>query len=392
MAKATDSAAVISASGTAESGFLLTTLQSMANWCRKNSVWPLPLGLSCCGIEFMATAASRYDMARFGMEVARFSPRQADLLLVAGTLTYKMAHVMTRLYDQMAEPKWVVAMGACASTGGMYRSYPVVQGIDEFLPVDVFVAGCPPRPEAVLNALIQLQKKIEKDRTYRVTTKPDPLAPLSRSPPRAGPRRGEMSPRALASVDERWVEGHPPKVGVPPGPTAPQSCIAYVEAPPANVRPEVGAILAAFGARWSDYAGLGAGPRYRDDPAALLRVESFADAIRRLRDEAGFDFLLDHTAVDYPDRDPRFTVLAILLRLSTMERLVVKARVAEDRPVPTISHLYAAADWAERETYDMFGIPFEGHPDLTRIYLPADFEGWPERRDFPCEGSLRFRD
>src|SRR5262245_49857422 len=111
---------VVSATGSTEGGFLLSTLQSMINWCRKNSVWPLPLGLSCCGIEFMATAASRYDMSRFGMEVARFSPRQADLLLVAGTLTYKMAQVMTRLYDQMAEPKWGVSMGACASSGGVY--------------------------------------------------------------------------------------------------------------------------------------------------------------------------------------------------------------------------------------------------------------------------------
>ena len=143
-------AEVLEAQGSSEGSFLLSTVQSMANWCRKNSVWPLPLGLSCCGIEFMATAASRYDMARFGMEVNRFSPRQADLMLVAGTLTYKMAEVLTRLYDQMAEPKWVIAMGACASTGGMFRSYPVVQGIDEFVPVDFYIPGCPPRPDAVL--------------------------------------------------------------------------------------------------------------------------------------------------------------------------------------------------------------------------------------------------
>ena len=124
---------------------VVTNVDSVVNWCRKNSVWPLPLGLSCCGIEFMATAASRYDMSRFGMEVARFSPRQADLMLVAGTLTYKMAQVLTRLYDQMSEPKWVIAMGACASSGGMFRSYPVVQGIDEFIPVDFYIPGCPPR-------------------------------------------------------------------------------------------------------------------------------------------------------------------------------------------------------------------------------------------------------
>ena len=209
-----ETAEVLDATGSSEGSFLLTTVQSMANWCRKNSVWPLPLGLSCCGIEFMAVAASRYDMARFGMEVARFSPRQADLLLVAGTLTYKMAHVMTRLYDQMAEPKWVIAMGACASSGGMFRSYPVVQGIDEFLPVDFYISGCPPRPDAVLECLIQLQKKIEKDRSYRVRLDapgPGPAVPLVESPRGAQSRVGEPAAVALATAEERFVEGGPQK-------------------------------------------------------------------------------------------------------------------------------------------------------------------------------------
>src|SRR6186997_1538046 len=151
---------LVSATGSDEGGFLLSTLQSMANWCRKNSVWPLPLGLSCCGIEFMAVAASRYDMSRFGMEVARFSPRQADLLLVAGTLTYKMAAVMTRLYDQMSEPKWVIAMGACASSGGMFNNYTILQGVDKIVPVDIHVPGCPPRPEALMEGIVRLHEKI----------------------------------------------------------------------------------------------------------------------------------------------------------------------------------------------------------------------------------------
>ena len=137
-----------------------TKVDAALNWFRKNSLWPMPMGLACCAIELMATGASRFDISRFGMEVMRFSPRQSDVMIVAGTVTYKMAMALKRIYDQMAEPKWVIAMGACASTGGMYRSYAVLQGVDNIIPVDVYIAGCPPRPEALLDALIKMQGKV----------------------------------------------------------------------------------------------------------------------------------------------------------------------------------------------------------------------------------------
>ena len=145
-----------------EGDVVVTRVDAALNWFRKNSLWPMPMGLACCAIELMAAGASRFDISRFGSEVMRFSPRQSDVMIVAGTVTYKMALALRRIYDQMAEPKWVIAMGACASTGGMYRSYAVLQGVDQIVPVDVYVAGCPPRPEALLDALIKLQGKIEK--------------------------------------------------------------------------------------------------------------------------------------------------------------------------------------------------------------------------------------
>lgn len=140
-----------------------TKLDEAINWARESSLWPMVFGTACCAIEFMSVAASRYDISRFGAEVVRFSPRQADLMIVAGTITYKQAPILKQIYDQMSEPKWVVSMGACASSGGFYDNYTTMQGIDEIIPVDVYVAGCPPRPEALIDALLSIQKSIRKD-------------------------------------------------------------------------------------------------------------------------------------------------------------------------------------------------------------------------------------
>jgi NADH-quinone oxidoreductase subunit B len=145
--------------------FFTTKLDTVVNWARKNSLWPLPFGTSCCGIEMMATFAADYDIARFGSEAMRFSPKQADMLIVAGIVNAKMAPVLRNVYDQMSEPKWVLSMGACASSGGIFDVYSVTQGIDTVVPVDVYIPGCPPNPEAVLHGLMRLQEMISKGET-----------------------------------------------------------------------------------------------------------------------------------------------------------------------------------------------------------------------------------
>lgn len=144
-------------------GFMTTQLNRVINWARRSSVWPMPFATACCGIELMATASSRFDLSRFGAEVFRFSPRQADLLIVAGRVSVKMLPVLQHIYMQMTEPKWVISMGACASTGGVFDTYAVVQGVDQYVPVDVYVPGCPPRPEMLIEGVMAIQRIIDQD-------------------------------------------------------------------------------------------------------------------------------------------------------------------------------------------------------------------------------------
>jgi len=183
-------------------GFFATRSDWLINWGRKNSLWPMPLGLSCCGIELMAMIGPKFDIARFGAEAARFSPRQCDLLIVAGTLTWKMATACRTIYDQMPDPKWVIAMGVCSSSGGMYDSYAVVQGIDSIMPVDIYVPGCPPRPDAVIDAILKLQKKIERE---------DPLGRLlgGGPAPRAEDGTGVQFAQPNGPVAKTDLDKHP---------------------------------------------------------------------------------------------------------------------------------------------------------------------------------------
>ncbi|KPL82408.1 NADH dehydrogenase [Thermanaerothrix daxensis] len=149
---------------TAQMGVVTTTLEQMVNWARTRSMWPMLFGLACCAIEMMAAQASSYDLSRFGMELMRASPRQSDLMIVAGRVSRKMAPVLRLLYDQMPEPKWVIAMGDCASCGGIFNNYAIVQGVDEVVPVDVYVAGCPPRPEGLIHGILTLHDKVQREK------------------------------------------------------------------------------------------------------------------------------------------------------------------------------------------------------------------------------------
>ena len=163
-------------SGFVSPNWVTTRLDDLVNWSRANSLWPMAFGTACCAIEFMATAASRFDLARFGMERVAYSPRQADVLICAGRLPFKLAPVIRRVWDQMPQPKWCISMGACASTGGIFDNYAMVQGIDTIVPVDVYVPGCPPRPEGLLYGIMMLQKKIKRESVFDPSLRIEQLA------------------------------------------------------------------------------------------------------------------------------------------------------------------------------------------------------------------------
>jgi NADH-quinone oxidoreductase subunit B len=172
-----------------EDHVMLGKLSEMVDWARKGSLWPLTFGLACCAIEMMATVGAKYDLARFGAEVYRASPRQADVMIVAGRVSQKMAPVLRQIYDQMAEPKWVISMGACASCGGVFNNYAIVQGVDRIVPVDIYVPGCPPRPEQLIWGIIQLQEKIDREGMGRFKGQVEPTPVAVRTPPIKDARR-----------------------------------------------------------------------------------------------------------------------------------------------------------------------------------------------------------
>jgi NADH-quinone oxidoreductase subunit B len=188
-------------------GILLTTVEKLVNWSRKSSFWPATFGLACCAIEMMATGAARYDLARFGMEVFRASPRQADLMIVAGRVSQKMAPVLRQIYDQMPEPKWVLSMGVCASSGGMFNNYAIVQGVDHVVPVDMYLPGCPPRPEMLIDAILRLHEKVMAEPLGERRRKALEAADKPIVPPGAMPSSYRFNPKLKAEWLKAAAEG-----------------------------------------------------------------------------------------------------------------------------------------------------------------------------------------
>ncbi|MCF8107154.1 MAG: NADH-quinone oxidoreductase subunit B/C/D [Desulfohalobiaceae bacterium] len=362
-------------------------LDQIINWSRKNSLWPLFFGLSCCFVEQAAVFTARYDMGRFGAEVFRGSPRQSDILIVSGTVFKKAAAMVLRLYEQMAEPKWVISMGSCSNTGGMYDVYSVVQGADQVIPVDVYVPGCPPRPEALLQGLVMLQD--------RIASRERPSRPVFHQ--QGGSQGGCRTLLSDGQTKTRDARG-PGYMGcrirgtsvTPPDFYGSRSDVMWT--PPAR-RVELGRADSSLAGQLEERFGSSVRQTEptSDMPTFEVEKDTLPAALGFLKNEAREKYarLEDLTAIDESTRRqrgdyPDFTLVYTLLSFESASRVRLKVGLQGDSPeTASITDLWPSANWYEREVFDMFGIRFDGHPDLRRLLMPYNWPGHPLLKSFP---------
>lgn len=398
--------------------YLVNAIDYVVNWARANSIWPLTYGTSCCAIEMMSSSMARYDIARFGSEVFRASPRQADLFIIAGTITRRMAPALQMLWEQMPGPKYVLAMGACTISGGpfIYDNYAVVRGAQNLIPVDVFVPGCPPRPEALFHGLLTLREKILKE-TCRRPWHEGRIRNVStmdryREAAKTWAALEQIKDSENAEARAKFKEEHPDykssfkpvrvqKEAFPEIARAPKKMRGLSQAEIYNkLKEKFPSIKIHAQDSEQEDAVIAATPA--DSPLEfIIDVNDYVAAVEYVKDSKEFkiDYLIDITAIDYDDH---FDLIAQLYSIELGHKVFFCVPIKKDfnipeslkatsllGKVPSISNLFPGAEVKEREVYDMFGIDFIGHPDLRRIFLDSDFVGYPLRKDFTHPEIIR---
>jgi len=361
--------------------YLVDVMDWVINWARSNSLWPLTYGTSCCAIEMMSSSMARYDIARFGSEVFRASPRQADLFIIAGTVTKKMAPAMVALWEQIPGPKYAIAMGACAISGGpfVYNNYSVVRGADLLIPVDVFIPGCPPRPEALFHGILELRKKICTTESSRTPWQEGKAKEKDDGDRWETARKiwedlEKIKDEEMAEARAQFKEKNPEYKSTFKPTRSPKEDFPELATPVETDNYPPQQVLQAIQQKY---------PYVAKD--LYIKKEDWFQFADFIKTELNYDYLIDVTAIDWNDH---FDVVLQVMNLTEGHK--VFAHCSLPRPedpnelpeIPSITEIYPAAEWKEREVYDMFGISFTGHPDLRRIFTEENFEGWPLRKDF----------
>ena len=398
--------------------YVVNLVDYVVNWARANSIWPLTYGTSCCAIEMMSSSMARYDIARFGSEVFRASPRQADLFILAGTITRRMAPAIQMLWEQIPGPKYAIAMGACTISGGpfIYDNYAVVRGAQNLIPVDVFVPGCPPRPEALFHGLLTLREKILKETCRHPwhVGRPKDVSTMDRyrEAAKTWAALEEMKDEEMAEARAKFKEEHPDYKSAFKPIRIKKEDFPEVERKPAH---KLGLTQSELFAKLREKFPKVTVHTHSDSPIeevvaqipadhpleVIVEFEDYLPMVEFLKNdpEFGMDYLIDMTAIDYDDH---FDMVTMLRSMQHGHKLFLCVQLKKDfnieesrRPtsllasVHSISHLYPGAEIKEREIYDMFGINFEGHPDQRRIFLDKDFVGYPLRKDFTHPQMIR---